>query len=130
MNRNEEKLLTTEIPVPCLPDSDKKNILALAQVTKYQEVTPGHMAQTDISTQQALPDLPTVMLYSELRRKLCTVQKKHTQNEVIQKVLQRNSNYFKCKNNIMRILQWHPKHRKKSLDEIEKISENKIFQEF
>ena len=131
MNINEEKLHTTEIPVPCLPDSDKKNILALAQVTNPLETgSLKRQDMPDISTQQTLPDLPTVMLYTELRRKLCIGQKKHNPNKVSQRTLQRNSNDFKCRNIFMRILQWHPKHRGKSLDEIKKISENKIFQEF
>ena len=63
MNINEEKLHTTEIPVPHLPDSDKKNILAMAQVTNLFETgsldDKKCQGVPDVSTQQTIPDLPT-----------------------------------------------------------------------
>ena len=111
MNINEEHLHTSDVPVPNLPDSDKKNILALAQVTKPLEV----------------PDLPIIMLYAELRKKTCAEKKEHSPNVLIQGVLKRKSSYFKCKNVISKILQWHPAHKGRNLNELQ---ENKIFEEF
>ena len=75
-----------------------------------------------------MPDLPTVMLYTELRKMTCTGKKEH--NEQIQGILKRKSNYFKCRNIITRILQWHPAHKEKSLSELQELSEIKIFEEF
>ena len=114
MDINEENLQTSDIPVPNLPDSDKRNILALAQVTKPLEV----------------PDLPTIMLYAELRKRTCAEKKEHSPNVQIQGVLKRKSSYFKCRNVISKILQWHPAHKGRNLNELQELSENKIFEEF
>jgi hypothetical protein len=70
------------------------------------------------------------MLYSELRRKSCTGYKEYKANELIQGILKRNSNYFRIKNIISRILQWHPAHKEKSLSDLSHLAENKIFQEY
>ena len=57
---SEKCLQTNNIPVPSLPDSDKKNILA--NVAAVQSLQPSNPRI----------DLTTLMLYSELRRKSCT----------------------------------------------------------
>ena len=138
MDISEAHLHTSDIPIQNLPDSDKKNILALAQVTNPLETgssvrtidLTGSSVRTIDPTQHGVPDLPTVMLYTELRKMTCTGKKEHNPNELIQGVLKRKSNYFKCRNIISKILQWHPAHKEKSLSELQELSENKIFEEF
>ena len=77
---SEKCLQTNNIPVPSLPDSDKKNILA--NVAAVQSLQPS----------KPRVDMTTLMLYSELRRKSCTGYTEHKANELIQGILKRNSN--------------------------------------
>ena len=114
MEISEEQLQTSEIPIQNLPDSDRKNILALAQVTTPLDV----------------PELPIIMLYAELRKKVCAEKKEHRPNELIQGILARKSNYFISRNVISKVLSYHPEHKAKSLAELQELSELKIFSEF
>ena len=67
---SEECLQTNYIPIPSLPDSDKKNILANFVVTPGagSHASTVQRVSTSPVTQGGVPDLVTVMLYSELRR--------------------------------------------------------------
>ena len=93
---NDKWLEINSIPIPSLPDSDKKNILSNVSVvpsSNQGSVVPAACSQNVGSA----PDLATVMLYSELRRRSCTRYTEYKANELIQGILKRKSNILEPK---------------------------------
>jgi hypothetical protein len=86
------------IPVPSLPDSDKKNTILMAQQTTKEQQPPAEPASHNSgyasspcaapctrlpAWQETFPNLVTVMLYSELRKQVCVRNSGHKTNDEV-----------------------------------------------